>query len=118
MKKIVVMLLCVISVALSAQPKRLYIDPDTRWISIHDPNGGGAKSELSLHLAQRCAAVVTVNERKTADYSVLIDRTGNSAGAATIYDATGTAVESFKPGHTATLKKVADRVCDFIRARP
>jgi len=97
-----------------APGKRLFIDPATRWISIHDQTGTGAKAEFTTDILKACPSMVqVVDSREMADFTVLIDRTGSSAGSVLISSG-GVVVDSFKPGHTATLRKVADTVCEFI----
>jgi hypothetical protein len=95
----------------------LYVDPSSRWISMHDSAGTGAKAEFTLDILKACSqSVVPVDQRETADYTVSFDRTGISSGSVVIY-AKGDVVNSFKPGHASTLQKVADTVCEFVKSR-
>src|ERR1035438_3976183 len=112
---ILVLAFALSSSALTADsPKRLFIDPATRWESIHDKTGTGAKAEITLDILKACpSAVQIVDSRETADYSALIDRTGMSAGSVVISSG-GVVVNTFKPGHSATLTKVAASLCRFI----
>jgi len=99
------------------QKSRLYVEPSSRWISMHDSAGTGAKAEFTLDILKSCSKyIVAVDGRESADYTVLIDRTGISSGSVVIY-ARGDVVDSFKPGHAASLQKVADTVCDFVKSR-
>jgi hypothetical protein len=98
-------------------PKRVFVDPASRWISIHDSTGSGAPGEFSLDVMKSCPAVIALTDaRESADYTVLISRSGVSSGSVLIY-AGGSVVHSFKPGHSSTLRKVADAVCDFVGSR-
>ena len=97
--------------------KRIFIDPASRWISIHDRDGSGARNELTMDILKSCPAVLGVTDGlESADYTVSFSRSGNSVGSVLIY-AGGTVAHSFKPGHTSTLKKVAETVCAFVGPR-
>jgi hypothetical protein len=99
------------------QKSHLFVEPSSRWISMHDSAGTGAKAEFTLDILKSCSKyIVPVDGPETADYTVSIDRTGISSGSVVIY-AKGDAVNSFKPGHSSTLQKVADTVCDFVKSR-
>jgi hypothetical protein len=106
----------VLSVLAGAQNTRtkLFIDPASRWISIHDKDGSAAPGEFAIDVLNSCPAKLTVTDAKdSADYVALISRTGSSVGSVLIY-AKGELVQSFKPGHTAMLRKVAERVCALL----
>jgi hypothetical protein len=98
-------------------PKRVFVDPASRWISIHDSNGSGATNEFTIDILKSCPAVVSLTDgRESADYTVSFSRSGSSAGSVLIY-AGGAVVHSFKPGHASTLRKMAESVCEFVGAQ-
>ncbi len=97
-----------------SSPKRVFVEPASRWISIHDSNGSGAPNEFTIDVLKSCPAVISVTDgRESADYTVSFSRSGNSVGSVLIY-AGGAVVHSFKPGHSSTLRKVAESVCKFV----
>jgi hypothetical protein len=99
------------------KPATIYIDPATRWESVHDQTGIGSKAELTMALLKACPETLqSVDSRETANFTVLVQRVGASSGQALIYSG-GALVNSFKPGFGATLKKTADRVCTFVRSK-
>ena len=115
MKTVVWVLLAGLALAEGA-PKRVFVDPATRWMSIHDKEGTNSANEFIRDAVQSCPEAITfTDDRASADYSVSISRTGTSAGSVIIY-AQGTLTYSFKPGHTATLMKVAQAVCEYVHA--
>jgi hypothetical protein len=97
-------------------PKRVFVDPASRWMSIHDKEGTNSANEFIRDAIKSCPeTIVFTDDRSSADYSVSISRSGVSAGSVIIY-ANGSLAYSFKPGHAATLLKVAQSVCDYVQS--
>lgn len=93
--------------------KRLYIDPTSKWESLHNSNGDGASVEIAKEFLKVCPSLVAVTrDEASADYTLSFMRKAGS-GSATIY-ARGNAVHAFKPGFSARLRKVAETTCLFI----
>lgn len=73
--------------------------------------------EMARDMTGICPEILLTRTPESADYVISFHRTGSSAGFLTIYSGNA-AVYSFKPGHSATLKKVAEKVCAFMAGAP
>ena len=96
-------------------PTRVFIDPSSRWMSLHDKDGSGAPLEMTLDIRKTCPSVIAVTDsREAAKYAVVFHRTGSSSGSVVIY-AGQEIVHTFKPGHASSLQKVATAICEFVK---
>lgn len=107
----------VLTVAASANSSGngVYIDPASRWESIHDPKGSSAPGDFAIDMQKACPSVPLSSDRESARYVVTFNRTNANAGSLLIYS-DGSVVLAKKPGHSATLRKVAVEVCSFVSA--
>jgi hypothetical protein len=89
---------------------KVYVDPATKWPSMHDTQGVGSAMELASDLAKSCG--LTVTSDPAAQWKVTVYRQGGG-GKAVIWR-NGDLVHEFRPGFSTTLRKTAERICAWI----
>ncbi len=108
--------LAITATAGAEAPPSLFVDPSSRWVSIHDKDGTGAALEFTKEFAKSCPEVSISDRREGAAYSVVFQRNGYNSGNVQVC-ANGKLADSFVPGHTATFAKVVRRVCDISKPK-
>jgi hypothetical protein len=97
-------------------PKKVFIDPASKWTSLHDDKGSGTPAELAATLTKSCPSVIVTLDPESATYAISVFR-DTGAGSVVIYSGKEM-VNSFKPGFFSTLQKVSATICSFIGSRP
>jgi hypothetical protein len=105
--------IALIAPAIAQTPRKtVFIDPSSRWESLHDTNGSGTPTELAIYFEKSCKAIWVARDAGKADYTVALYRKAGG-GSAVVYAGDRVAF-TFKPGFGAKLTQAADKACFWI----